>query len=368
MDNDFEIVVSYLFCIPLVYFFIRTMIKFHSDDLNEKDSGTGYAFITVFGGGLAYYFVFDLIMHSAGKEWNEPIYDYQNHNSISTQFLSALLLILILGIIGLLILLFGFESRLPPLVSIISVASVVLVNILQIVYFIQIVPHATTLYFFIYHIQLLVISASLIRSQVRMQVAAAKEKSMDESRKKYKRRLYALMSKVSRYNLLVFATLIVIIGLLEIIFVLCGQGIDAPFKAFTDTADWTFSQQTPPPPMYYDGHYLCTVAAGGHRKVVKPLRYGTRLGETIIVNRQLCVANAFEDYIKEKLPRFHRFIRGAYDKYGYPVSKHITTPLRADIVYFLMKPLEWAFVVFLYLFDVQPEKRISRQYEYLEQK
>ncbi len=46
------------------------------------------------------------------------------------------------------------------------------------------------------------------------------------------------------------------------------------------------------------------------------------------------------------------------------VSKHITTPLRADIVYFLMKPLEWAFVGFLYLFDVQPEKRISRQYKY----
>lgn len=363
MDNSFEFAVSYLFCIPLVFFFIRTMIKFHSDDLNERSLGTGYAFITVFGGGLAYYFIFDMIMQPSG-EWNEQIYDFQNHNSLSIQYNSVLLPILILGTIGLLILLFGFESRLPPLVSIFSIASVVLANILQIVYFIHIVPHATTLYFFIYHIQLLVLSASLIRSHVRIQVAAAKEKCMDNSRKKYKRRFYALMSKVSRYNLLIFTALIILIAALEIIFILCGQSADAPIKAFTETADWTFSKQTPPPPMIYDGHYLCTVAAGGHRKVVKPLRYGTRLGETIIVNRQLCVANAFEELIKDKLPRFHKAVRTGYDKYGYPVSKHITTPLRADIVYFLMKPLEWLFLFLLYLFDKDPEKRINRQYEY----
>ena len=148
---------------------------------------------------------------------------------------------------------------------------------------------------------------------------------------------------------------------MEIIMIIA---IGTPIKAFTETADWTFSKQTPPPPMHYDGHYLCTVAAGGHRKVVKPLRYGTRLGETIIVNRQLCVANAFEELIHEKLPRFHKAVRTGYDKYGYPVSKHITTPLRADIVYFVIKPLEWIFIFALYLFDKDPEKRISRQYEH----
>ena len=82
------------------------------------------------------------------------------------------------------------------------------------------------------------------------------------------------------------------------------------------------------------------------------------------MNRQLCIANAFEDYIQEKLPRFHKFIRGVYDKYGYPISKHITAPARADVVYFIMKPLEWIFLVFLYLFDVKPEQRIRRQYLY----
>ncbi|MBQ1172119.1 MAG: hypothetical protein IIX48_05945 [Lachnospiraceae bacterium] len=79
------------------------------------------------------------------------------------------------------------------------------------------------------------------------------------------------------------------------------EGLDAPIKAFTDSADWTFSKQLPSPPI-------------------------------------------------------------DYDTYGYPVSRYITSLLRADIDYLLMKPLEWAFLIFLYLVDLHPEKRINKQY------
>ena len=34
----------------------------------------------------------------------------------------------------------------------------------------------------------------------------------------------------------------------------------------------------------------------------------------------------------------------------------------ADVVYLLMKPLEWIFVFVLYLFDERPEDRICKQY------
>ena len=64
-----------------------------------------------------------------------------------------------------------------------------------------------------------------------------------------------------------------------------------------------------------------------------------------MVNRQLCVANAFEQLLEERTPRFHRALRKFYDTYGYPVSKYIRTPLTADIIYLLMKPLEWMFVL-----------------------
>ena len=66
--------------------------------------------------------------------------------------------------------------------------------------------------------------------------------------------------------------------------------------------------------------------------------------------------------ISEKFPRLHRFIRNGYDKYGYPLSRHINTPFSADIVYILMKPLELTFLAVLYLTTVNPEERISKQY------
>ena len=67
-------------------------------------------------------------------------------------------------------------------------------------------------------------------------------------------------------------------GLLLILLLLFGQGPDAAVKMFTDTADWRLSQRIPPPNVYFDEHYLCTVAAGGHPFLVKPIRYGERHG------------------------------------------------------------------------------------------
>ena len=53
--------------------------------------------------------------------------------------------------------------------------------------------------------------------------------------------------------------------------------------------------------------------------------------------------NAFEEVIQIKFPSFHRMVRHIYDTYGYPLSKLITNPLRADVVYIIMKPLNGYF-------------------------
>ena len=74
------------------------------------------------------------------------------------------------------------------------------------------------------------------------------------------------------------------------------------------------------------------------------------------------MANAFEQLLEERTPNFHRAVRNFYDKHGYPISKWTTNPWSADIVYILMKPLEWIFVAALYLFDEKPENRICTQY------
>lgn len=151
-------------------------------------------------------------------------------------------------------------------------------------------------------------------------------------------------------------------GILVGVLVLFGQQPDSIIKVFAQTSDWILSEQISPPPVAYDTHYLCTVSLRGHKKIVKPTRYGIRRGEKIVVNRQLCVANAFEQLIEEKTPNLHRKIRRFYDTYGYPVSRHINTALAADVVYIIMKPLEYFFVLVLYLFDPEPENRINSQY------
>jgi hypothetical protein len=150
----------------------------------------------------------------------------------------------------------------------------------------------------------------------------------------------------------------IIIGLL----LLLGQAPDSIVKAWTETSNWRLSQRISPPNVQYDEHYLCTVAAGGHKKIVKPIRKGVRHGHEVTVNRQLCIANAFEQILEEKTPHFHRVVRAFYDKYGFPVAKMIKKQWIADVVYFIMKPLEWLFVVVLYLVDVHPENRIAVQY------
>lgn len=151
---------------------------------------------------------------------------------------------------------------------------------------------------------------------------------------------------------------------IQLILVLFGQRPDSAIRLFLDTSSFNYSRLPAPPPNIIpgDGHYLCTVAADGHQKWVKPVRAGIRHGYIIHVNRQLMIANAFEHVIEQYTPRFHGLVRGLYNRYGYPISKHIRSKWTADIVYLLMKPLEWLFLIVLYTTDAHPENRIHIQY------
>lgn len=80
------------------------------------------------------------------------------------------------------------------------------------------------------------------------------------------------------------------------------------------------------------------------------------------MNRQLQIANAFEEMISDFSPQMHRFIRRTYDRYGYNLSLKINTPQRSNLTYFLMKPLEWLFLFCLYLGCQNPEAKIKKQY------
>ncbi|MCW3071415.1 MAG: hypothetical protein JWO44_1305 [Bacteroidetes bacterium] len=154
--------------------------------------------------------------------------------------------------------------------------------------------------------------------------------------------------------------------LITAVLLLFGQKPDSIVRAFTDTYKHGFSQ------LDYmcdnvecGGHFLCSVAANGHKGFVKPERYGERGGGKIICNRQLLVSNAFEELMEQRLPKIHKVIRHNYNKVGNLVHRHygiFNNKFVADAVYVLMKPLEWFFVLVLYTFDSKPENRIARQY------
>ncbi len=322
--------------------------------------------LTVFIGGFFYAALYTLNYEEAG-DWYEQVNVMQYHYSISSEYW-MIGLIVFLGFIGYFVLLYVRADRLPPLISAVSISLLILMNILQIAYALQISKNVDGMdcLLYVYHANILLLSARAIHRHMKEEAELFRDRLSSNGDHKNLSRIYNIIDSLSKYSILIFVVLFFVIAIIELVFVLLGQGLDAPIKAFTETADWTFSKQIPPPPLEYDGHYLCTVAAGGHKKVVKPLRLGTRRNETIVVNRQLCIANAFEELIQERLPRFHKKIRGAYDKYGYPLSRKITTPIRADLIYFMMKPLEWIFLIVLYTFDLRPEQRIARQYTYIE--
>lgn len=322
----------------------------------------------VLGAGLSWLWI-GMVSGVTEKEWDEAVIlggvpGEEYHTVISGEYGGWFALLAVLAGGCVLVMHFLHNVRKPPLVSVLLVGGVNLGNVLGLLWILQTAVHAfdaLMIVTWIFPLNYALVSVRRIRNEVHAQLRQFSEADvLPESG--WQGFLYRTLSRSRNWLWVGFAAMLPIISVLLVLMLLFGQTPDALVKAFTMTADWTFSTQIPPPPEYYSGHYLCTVAAGGHRNIVKPVRMGVRRGEKIIVNRQLCVANAFEDLLEDRLPGLHKTVRRLYDKYGYPLAKHITTPARADAVYLLMKPLEWGFLIVLYLFDTDPESRIAVQY------
>lgn len=134
-------------------------------------------------------------------------------------------------------------------------------------------------------------------------------------------------------------------------------GVDA----FLRTCGYALSSLPVPPPEHC--HYLCTIAAQGSPALVKPYRWGSRRGRLILVNRQLAIANAFEDLLHERWPRLGRLARRTYDALAFPISGVLSRRWVANALYIAMKPAEALFFAALLFFDPEdPEARIDRMY------
>lgn len=317
--------------------------------------------------------VLDIAFLSEYK-WDEPVVINEPndltelHEPFSSDYALSLFLFALTAAVCLIILSRG--KILPPLSAALCVSGVYGGIILSLFYISQLSVNLFNFdkiiflaipYLLLFPINFILIAARVIRETILLYTAHFRENDI-EPKNGFDRHLRKILEKSAGWIWFPILGIIPLTGLLVIICILFGQGPAGIIKAFTETSDWAYSTMISPPPVEYEGHYLCTVAVNGHEKIVKPTRLGIRHGVKIGVNRQLCVANAFEQLIEDKAPRFHKWVRYVYDKYGYPLSKHITTKLRADIVYIVMKPLEWVFLTALYLFDRDPESRIAVQY------
>lgn len=309
------------------------------------------------------FLIFALLQTYNNKEYYETIDPIDNgYTPFASAHILTLIVFLFFSVLSMVLIWLKGRS-LPPLLVVLAIVFLIIGIGISFAVILQVSENLDgnkgPFYFFA-PISYIVISLLLIIKLVMQEMDYSVNRKLNNQ---FLNKLNNLMIKGATQPLWIIILLIPIFCIVMIFLVLLGQEPDSITKVFTETTTWHFSQMEHPPYLDHNGHYLCTVAACGHQAIVKPLRFGMRHNNQIIVNRQLLVANAFEERIMELSPRIHRFIRDNYDRYGYPLSKQITTPILSDIVYILMKPFEYFFVITLYLLDTNPEKRIANQYK-----
>lgn len=292
------------------------------------------------------------------KNWTEQLYNSSLHTPLATWTLPTVVVIALVAVLGYLLLRLRPIHTLPPLLSVLAIGAMYLGAGLCMTWIIQLLKH--NLLLCLYPFNLILIAAKTVKESVCDY--QTQTHPLPAGKAPWVLFLFRLLENAKNWPWLGILFALPLLGILIAVLTLFGQAPDSIIQAWTQTSDWTFSQQVAPQNIHVDMHYLCTVSAGGHRKLVKPLRVGQRHGHRVLVNRQLCIANAFEQLLQERVPRFHRTVRQFYDRYGYPIARHIHSPYVADAVWLLMKPLEWCFLAVLYLLDTNPENRIAVQY------
>lgn len=361
------LILVFIFCLPMVLTALNIIHLFLHDAQTKMADSIDSMLFTI-GPIMTWilYAIWD------APYWEEALYlplsggilETDFHEPFSREYFAMFIVFSVVGWGGFMLL--RFVKKLPPLFAVLCLSGVYIGCIFCIFWIVQIMPYGFdhAVIFPIEGLCMCLFPFNYLISSTRLiKILIMRERQLEEGqRKPVLSGIGRMLLDSRKWPLFAFAAMLPVLGICMMILILFGQQPGDLAKLFTDTSDWFLSKQLSPPAVYYDDHYLCTVAAGGHRKLVKPQRFGRRHGHQIIVNRQLCIANAFEELIAEKTPGFHKRLRHFYDTYGYPIARHIKNPWTADFVYLLMKPLEWFFLIILYLTDMEPEKRICRQY------
>jgi hypothetical protein len=380
------VIISLLLLVTLIsipiYSFVKMVRSFSKenkavteDALTRERAFEVFLLMIIFSFILLGYF-----FNGQGIAGGDPLHVYEEgivvdgYASLSNTYVSIIFVFFILGLVANWLLM-AMMGRLSPVLYIVC-SSLLIVNILFTLVYIthtgflhygdSIDVGAAVVLFQFGYASLSFLYIARLNNSLKQFLEVQQERSINYTNK-FLRFLSRITSNYQKAPVLWMLFLFPVTVLVQFVLLLIGQRPDGFIQVFLDTSSYNYSKMPVPPPEIIpgDGHYLCTVSAAGHKRLVKPVRSGIRHGERIVVNRQLLIANAFENILEEYTPNFHKRIRLFYDTYGYPVSKHIRTKGSADVVYLLMKPLEWLFLLLLYTVDTNPENRISVQYSEL---
>lgn len=341
----------------------------HEPPINPEDKNTaktGSIWILIFIGLTAFSWFFFLVLNQDSKDYFQAIDPVdQSYTAIAHKYSFSYYFYIFASLISLVLLQLNGRNQ-APLFLIIQLVFLLLGALSASLFIIQYLGEKEAMGFFdgfgslhgIFH---LCITIAIL---IRIIFIESKISASRNFKNRFLNFINQQIANSSNQLLWVFVLLVPIYFCCTLILILFGQDYNSLSNVFTETTNFTFSTKTHPPILDHSGHYLCTVAACGNPKIVKPLRLGTRHSREIIVNRQLMIANAFENILEKKLPKIHRVIRKIYDQYGYPLSKDITSQFGATLTYILMKPLEWLFLIFIYLFCTKPEELINSQYSF----
>ena len=347
--------VAALFIYPIVLAVYQLVMLILETDKMMSKTGVGFDQIVIWYGFILEGLYIAVLTNS------------ETHTPIFTGAGLTICVLCFIGLIGYYYLRICSLKKIPPLLAVFSISAMYIWLVVIVIFTVQVfgsggmVGRYSDLYLLIYPFCIACIIVRTILCKVR------EWNELEMERGKIQNNvilnfLDKILSNSRLWPIYALVLMLPLLGIIIAILLLFGQAPDSVIKAWTETADWRLSLKEAPQNIYYDEHYLCTVAAGGHKKIVKPIRRGIRHGHEVIVNRQLCIANAFEQILEEKTPRFHKLVRGIYDRYGFPIARLIKSKWMADIIYFLMKPLEWIFLIVIYMTDVHPENRIATQY------
>ena len=359
--------VAALFIYPIVLAVYQLVMLILETDRIMSKTGVGFDQIVIWYGFILEGLYIAVVKDATGSDWSEVLTNSETHTPIFTGAGLTICVLCFIGLIGYYYLRICSLKKIPPLLAVFSISAMYIWLVVIVIFTVQVfgsggmVGRYSDLYLLIYPFCIACIIVRTILCKVR------EWNELEMERGKIQNNvilnfLDKILSNSRLWPIYALVLMLPLLGIIIAILLLFGQAPDSVIKAWTETADWTLSLKEAPQNIYYDEHYLCTVAAGGHKKIVKPIRKGVRHGHEIIVNRQLCVANAFEQILEEKTPHFHKLVRGVYDRYGFPVARLIKSKWIADIIYIMMKPLEGIFLMVIYMNDVQPENRIATQY------